>query len=258
MSLSAARTNFANMTSLQTKIGRPTLANKVFYNGAMVALALASRYLKPNDGTAGDLIVGCIDTKNHPSLDTTGQSNGDSMGEVITGIFPFAIGASADALAQADVGNYVYGIDDTTVGKTDGGTGRPRAGQLIRLETLGGVSVAWVAIGIEWPMASIHNGSVDAVNAAGAISPNTDITELSINGTMVFTIAAPNRLGQRKVVTTVAATGTPVGTLTSSASNVWTTVSGLGAAFRCVEFEAVSVAGVLKWDLVGGFGVTVA
>lgn len=151
MGLSAPRTNFANMGEMTTKIGRLALANKTFYNGALCAVG-ATGYLKPNDGTSGDKIVGCCDLRNHPSV-VSGATDGApilTVGwdriEVITGVFPFAIGSAGDALAQADVGNNVYGIDDQTVGKTDGGTGRPVAGKLVRLETLGGVNVAWVAV----------------------------------------------------------------------------------------------------------------
>lgn len=251
--LAAPRINFMNKAAIGRKIGRPAKSGYTFYDGALVVVD-ATGYIKPNTGVAGEKVVGVVDLKNRASVTTSG-SDGATFLDVVDGIFPFFIGASADALAQADVGNYVFGIDDQTVGKTDGGTPRPRVGQLISIEAVGGVNMALVAIGSEWATSapSGTGGSVDAVSAAGAISPNTDITELAVTGTMAFTIAAPTRVGQRKVVCTITAASTPVATLTSAASHGWTTVSGLGAVARSVELVANSS---LQWDLVGGVGIT--
>jgi hypothetical protein len=253
-SLSAPRAFFANKSKMVNKIGRKAKSGKTFYAFAMVAVGGSDGYLKPNDGTAGDKIRGVAELKNHPSVVTTGSDGATSI-DVESGIFPFLIGTSGDVVAQGDIGNIVYGIDDQTIGKTDGGTQRPRAGELVDIETIGGVTYAWVAIGVEWQATSaVTSGTVDAVSAAGAVSPNTDITELSITGTMAFTLAAGTRLGQRKVVVTVAAASTPVGTLTSASSHGWTTISALGALGRAIEFEWTANG----WDICGGLGVTVA
>ena len=253
--LAAPRINFMNKARIGRKIGRPAKSGKTFYDGALVAVGVSDGYLKPNDGTPGDKIVGIVDLKQYGSVATSG-SDGVTLIDVYDGIFPFFIGSSGDALAQADVGNFVYAIDDQTVGKTDGGTGRPRVGQLISIESIGGVNMAFVAIGTEWALAAAPGGGVtEAISAAGAVSPTADITELSITGTMAFTIAAPATVGKRKVICTVAAASTPIGTLTSPASNGWTTVSGLGAVARSIELVANAS---LKWDLVGAVGVTVS
>lgn len=252
MALSAARNDFLNKARLGRKIGRPAKSGFTFYNGALVVVD-ATGYIKPNTGVAGERVVGCVDLKQHASVATTG-ADGATFFDVIDGIFPFAIGTSADALAQADVDNFVYGIDDWTVGKTDGGVQRPRVGQLVAIETIGGASRALVAIGSEWATSSAQGGSVDAVSAAGAISPNTDVTELTVAGTMAFTLAAGTRIGQRKVVVTIAASATPVASLTSASSHGWTTISALGALGRVVELVWTASG----WDLCGGLGVTVA
>jgi hypothetical protein len=265
MSLTAARTNFQNMTNLVTKIGRPLLHGVTFWNGALVALDGATRYLKPNTGAAGDLIVGCADLKQHPSVvahaSTDGgiSGNGTTTIDVITGIFPFLIGTSGDVLAQTDVGNFVFGIDDQTVGKTDGATGRPVAGRLVRLETLNGISVAWVAVAMSLGDGGGSgvggaNGSVDARSTAGACSVATDVTELTIGSTLAFTLAAGVRLGQEKTIVCVATSGSPVGTLTSPSSSGWTTISGLGAKGASVTLKWT----VNGWDIMGGLTVTVA
>lgn len=252
--LAAPRNDFLNKASLFNKIGFPAKATKVFYNGAMVAID-ATGYLVPAAGTVGLKVVGCIDLKNHPSIDTTGKNDGDVYIDVITGIFPMKIGASADVLVQADVMSFVYALDDNTVGKTDGGTQRPRAGQLVAIETISSVVQALVAIGLEWISPSATGGgTVDAVSAAGAISPTTDVTELAVSGTMAFTLANGVRIGQRKIVCTITAAATPVATLTAATSHGWTTISALGAVARSVELVWTANG----WDLVGGLGVTAA
>lgn len=55
--------------------------------------------------------------------------------------------------------------------------------------------------------------NVDAVSAAGACSLTREVTELSVDGTKAYTIAAPTRVNQRKTIRCVAATNTPAGTL---------------------------------------------
>lgn len=250
--LTAFRPDILNKARLGRKIGRPAKSGFTFYNGALVVVD-ATGYLKPNTGVAGEKVVGICDLKNHPTVVTTG-SDGATVIDVIDGIFPFKIGASADALAQADVQNVVYGIDDQTVGKTDGGTRRPRVGQLVSIETVAGVTQALVSIGTEWMLATSQGGTTDAVSAAGAISPTTDITELAVSGTMAFTLANGAFIGQRKVVATITAAATPVATLTAATSHGWTTVSGLGAVARSVELAWTA----LGWDLVGGVGITAA
>lgn len=57
---------------------------------------------------------------------------------------------------------------------------------------------------------------IDAVSAAGALDPTKYVTELSVSATKAYTLAAPTQVGQRKRVVCVAATSTPLGTLTIS------------------------------------------
>jgi hypothetical protein len=63
--------------------------------------------------------------------------------------------------------------------------------------------------------ADLNAGSaVDALAAPGALSLERVFSELSIDGTDAFTLAAPTRVNQEKVITVVAAANTPAGTLT--------------------------------------------
>jgi hypothetical protein len=72
---------------------------------------------------------------------------------------------------------------------------------------------------------------VDAVSASGACSLTRVLTELSVDGTKAYTIAAPTRTGQRKVIRCVAATNTPLGTLTVASPD--TTTGFVCAASFC-------------------------
>lgn len=57
---------------------------------------------------------------------------------------------------------------------------------------------------------------VEAVSAAGALALDQYVTELTISGTMAFTLAAPTVAGQKKRITCVSAASTPLGTVTIS------------------------------------------
>lgn len=59
-------------------------------------------------------------------------------------------------------------------------------------------------------------GGIDAVSAAGALSLEKYVTELTVSGTKAYTLAAPTVAGQRKRIVCVSAASTPLGTVTIS------------------------------------------
>lgn len=63
-------------------------------------------------------------------------------------------------------------------------------------------------------LAADTSSLVEAMSVAGAISHNAYSTELTVSGTMAFTLAAPTFAGQRKRITCVSAASTPLGTVT--------------------------------------------
>ncbi len=93
---------------------------------------------------------------------------------------------------------------------------------------------------------------VDAVSASGACSLTIPRTELAVSSTKAYTLAAPTRTGQRKVITCISAASTPAGTLTITSPDTTT-------GFVCPatfffdnpgqEIELVATAG-LKWRCV--------
>lgn len=98
-------------------------------------------------------------------------------------------------------------------------------------------------------LASDTGSLVEAVSAAGALSLNTYLTELTVSGTLAFTLAAPTFAGQKKLIRCVSAASTPLGTVTISAPE---TLAGLvlpstvtfTAVGQEIELEASSA---LKW-----------
>ncbi len=94
--------------------------------------------------------------------------------------------------------------------------------------------------------------NIDALSAPGACSLDRLVTELSTTGTDAYTLAAPTRVGQRKIVRCVLAASSPLGTLTVTSPD--DTVGFVCAASflfdavgQEVEFEATAA---LKWRCV--------
>lgn len=91
----------------------------------------------------------------------------------------------------------------------------------------------------------------EAISAAGAIS-TYGLTELSVDGTKAYTMAAPEYVGQSKTIRVVGATNTPAGTLTVSNPDTTTGFVCPSTFFfdnvgQLLEFEATSG---LKWRCV--------
>lgn len=55
---------------------------------------------------------------------------------------------------------------------------------------------------------------IDGMSVAGSIDPTKYATELTVANTMAFTLAAPTVAGQRKKITCIGTSGTPLGTVT--------------------------------------------
>jgi hypothetical protein len=95
-------------------------------------------------------------------------------------------------------------------------------------------------------------GGVDAVSAAGACSLEKYVTELTVSGTKAYTLAAPTVAGQKKRIVCVAATSTPLGSLTITSPDdttgfVCATVLTFNAVGQAIELIATSA---LKWRCV--------
>ena len=249
-----------NKGLITSTFGRATKGSKTIYANALIALD-TSRYAVPAAGTVGFVCCGVADLGDKESLVTT--TDGAENVKVRTGVFPFDIGTSGDALAKADELNDVYVIDDHTVGKTDGGVGRPIAGQLWYIGDKDGTqnpngAVAWTSVGgprLPNVGATVGRGSFETITS-GAPSVNVEITFLSITGTVAFGALPDGKyIGQRKVFMVTVAASTPVGSLTVTTKNGFASITGLGAVGRTLELEWTGSAG---WAVIGNGGATIA
>lgn len=92
---------------------------------------------------------------------------------------------------------------------------------------------------------------VEAISAAGALSLNTYVSELTVSGTKAYTLAAPTFAGQRKRIQCVSAASTPLGTVTitspdDTAGFVCPAAPIFTAVAQCLELIATSA---LKWRI---------
>lgn len=118
-----------------TDFGRPVAAGARIFAGGMVFLlnGLASAAVNAAalvDGRAGE------------TVDNRDGGNGDLLVDVDRGTFAFASAGGADAIATDDIGKDCYAVDDQTVGLTNGGGTRPRAGRIEDVDAAG----VWVSI----------------------------------------------------------------------------------------------------------------
>jgi hypothetical protein len=256
--LAAARTTISNKGPIFTTFGYKAKATKVFYNGALVAVDTGG-YLVPATKTVGQRVVGVVDLGNLPSLDTTGDTDGDHVLSVKAGVFPFASGTSTNLLTIADLMKQVYVEDDQTVNRLPGATGVV-AGYLVKVESTQFFVAVGIGAGSPGSVAASGStawqgvGSTENVAAPGAISVLTHETLLTtIDGTDAFTLADGLFIGQEKIVR-VSATGanTPVGTITPATPLGFATVTALGV----IGDLAVFVWTVSGWIIRSLNGVT--
>lgn len=98
----------------------------------------------------------------------------------------------------------------------------------------------------------VLSGAVDAISAAGALALNTYESQLTVSGTVAYTLAAPTAAGQKKKITCVSAASTPLGTVTitnpdTTSGFALTSAITFTAAGQSIELVAVSVSGSLLW-----------
>jgi len=117
---------------------RPVKGGVKIFIGALVVLDAAG-YAKPGV-TALSLKA---DGRAEAFVDNSAGADGAVNVPVRAGNYYYANSASTDTIAQADVGNTAYIVDDQTVAKTDGGGTRSAAGKIIDVDATG----VWVAVG---------------------------------------------------------------------------------------------------------------
>lgn len=101
----------------------PLAASVKVFAGSIV-MRNAAGYLTKGATATGGIAVGRAEA----TVDNSGGAAGAQVLEYRRGIFAYANSGGGDLIAQADVGNLCYLVDDQTVAKTDGGGTRSRAG----------------------------------------------------------------------------------------------------------------------------------
>ena len=121
-----------NQESVPFELSLAVKADAVIYGGATVATD-ASGYAVPVTVSTALKVWGVAEE----TVDATGLASGAKFIKVRCGAFSRDVGGSGDALTIADIGKTVYGIDDHTVGKTDGSSARSVVGIFLGYETDG-------------------------------------------------------------------------------------------------------------------------
>lgn len=225
-------------------------ANAVVFDGALIVLT--GGYGKPGVTGTGLIAAGVAQlVPELPSI-TAGTSDGATTIRVTQGVFKMNNSASTDLIAQINVGQPCYVVDDNTVALTSGGGTRSLAGTIMEVDSQG----VNVSIGMQLIPQNANNtvapeGSVEALSAAGAISVNTRITTLAITGTTAYTLANGLFLGQRKTVVEISGAGSPVGTITPATPSGFVTITTLTAKGSGANFVW---AGAGAWYLESVFG----
>ena len=111
--MTALSANYARNGKDHKMPNYPVAADKVIYQGALVMIN-AGGFLQPCIDEAGGVFAGI----SRSSVDSTGESNGDSRCDVEA---RDAFEVACTGMAAGDVGKVVYALDDNTVGLTQAG-----------------------------------------------------------------------------------------------------------------------------------------
>jgi hypothetical protein len=198
----------------------PLKALTVVYQGGIVVLG-SDGYGVAATAAVGLKACGILNSERSaaPSL-TGGATDGAVIARVAQGVFRFV---NSDTIAQVNVGDVCYLVDDQTVAKVDGSGARSPAGIIMGVDSSG----VYVAMGLQINKmidTAISNGSAPLESGllSGAVSIVKRSSTLAVSGTVAYTLADGTRVGQRKTITADTAASTPHGVLTPAHGSGWT------------------------------------
>jgi hypothetical protein len=137
-----------------TLLAVPLAAAVVAYAGGIAVIS--NGYAKPGVTGTGLVAIGRFEE----TVDNSAGSAGDKTVHIRQGVFQFKNSSSNDAIAQADVGEDCYIVDDETVAKSSASGTRSRAGKIVGVDSAG----VWVEV----RLAEIHVDGVDITGPAAA------------------------------------------------------------------------------------------
>jgi hypothetical protein len=111
----------------------PIAANTKVWSGSIACIDGTNKRLVPGSALTTLKCVG----RARDTYDNTGGAAAAFRCAVDSGIFRWDNSSAGDLIAQADVGNDCYIVDDHTVAKTDGTGTRSIAGKIIDVDTVG-------------------------------------------------------------------------------------------------------------------------
>jgi hypothetical protein len=141
MALSAPRNTSRRGSHVVEEEG-PVKTNVVLWNGGIGATD-GTGFIVPGAASTALKAPGMIHNDNlEGKVDSTGVASGVKRTRIKYGIFNFKSGTSGDAIAVANREADCYIIDDETVGLTDGGGTRSKAGKIVDVDADG----VWVSM----------------------------------------------------------------------------------------------------------------
>jgi hypothetical protein len=181
------------------KIGIGVEANTLIYKGVMVGVD-ASGWLVDGAAAGAVLIAGCSAQRTD---NTTGNLFGNSglangvVSNVFQGVFKFNNGTGADVIAQANVGQPCYVVDNQTVGLT-GANARLYAGTIMQVDSDG----IWVEMGL-----IMGSNPQQSAYPVVTLAVSIDLTEMANATIWTFTPLKTLRILKASLSTSKAATG---------------------------------------------------
>lgn len=140
--------------------GPPVKANTKIWQGSLAVLDAG--YAAPGRTATGLQCLG----RAAETVDNTGGAAGDELIKIEPGVFRWA---NSDSIAQSDVGQLAYIVDDQTVAKGDGSGTRSIAGTIMGVDSSG----VWVLSGLAVEISSALAAETSARQAGDAAA---DIT----------------------------------------------------------------------------------
>ncbi len=111
----------------------PIAANTKVWLGSIACIDGTNKRMVPGSTATTLTCVG----RSRDTYDNTGGAGAAFIACAESGIFRWDNSSAGDLIAQADVGNVCYIVDDHTVAKTDGTGTRSAAGKIIAVDAQG-------------------------------------------------------------------------------------------------------------------------
>lgn len=192
----------------------PVDASVVCHQGGIIVLTSGISAVgnagnaRPGRVSPNDIAIGVMQTSEGTGVQGSGGNNSTGAAgavriDVRAGTFKFANSAAGDAIAQANVGQLCYIVDDQTVALGDGFGARSVAGIIEQVDSDG----VWVQIGL---MDRQHSAVPNGVAPAPGRTLCIPVTYASLaNGQLMGALNLPvaGRVLSMQLVTAVAGTG---------------------------------------------------